>query len=123
MNQRRPKNLNLLTIRFPLPAFVSILHRISGVLLFLFVPFLLWGLQVSLTETGFENLKAWRSDMVINAILWLMFFPLCFHLVAGLRHLLTDILIGVTLRGGRIGALLTVIITFILILFVGVWLW
>ncbi|MBV8802224.1 MAG: succinate dehydrogenase, cytochrome b556 subunit, partial [Gammaproteobacteria bacterium] len=44
MNIQRPKNLNLFTIRFPVPAIASILHRISGFILFLLIPFMLWAL-------------------------------------------------------------------------------
>lgn len=123
MNQTRPKNLNLFTIRFPLPAIVSILHRITGFLLFLLIPFVLWGLQLSLTESGFISFQQWRNNTVVNCILWLLLIPLCFHLVAGLRHLLMDIQIGVTLRGGRMGALLTIIVTLILVILAGIWLW
>jgi hypothetical protein len=46
----RPKNLNLLTIRLPIPALVSIMHRVSGAFLFLLLPGLLWLLAQSLAS-------------------------------------------------------------------------
>ena len=48
MNENRPKHLALSQIRLPLPGLVSILHRVSGMLLFLVLPLLLWALQYSL---------------------------------------------------------------------------
>jgi len=48
VSHQRPKYLDLFRIRLPVPGFVSILHRISGLGLFLFLPFLLWLLQSSL---------------------------------------------------------------------------
>lgn len=123
MDHTRPKNLNLFTIYFPLPAIVSFLHRASGCFLFLCIPFLLLGLQSSLTESGFANFQKWHGNFIINFIFWLLIIPFCFHLVAGIRHLLTDIQIGVTLRGGRFGAALTIIVTIILVILAGIWLW
>jgi succinate dehydrogenase / fumarate reductase cytochrome b subunit len=54
----RPKNLNLLSIRLPVNALVSILHRVSGFALFLVLPLLLWCLQQSLQSAqGFEQVQ------------------------------------------------------------------
>lgn len=119
----RPKNLNLLTIRLPITALVSALHRISGFLLFLLAPILLWMLSYSLQENGFEDFQRWFSHFYIKLLFWAIFIPYCYHLVAGIRHLLTDIHIGDSLKGGRLGALLTIIISLLLILLVGIWLW
>lgn len=94
MHHTRPKNLNLLTIRFPLPAIASILHRISGFVLFLFIPLALWGLSFSLTDTGFDTLQQWLNGCCAKFFFWLLLIPFCYHLVAGLRHLLSDIHIG-----------------------------
>ena len=124
MNYSRPKNLNLLTIRFPLPAIASICHRLSGVALFLLIPFLLWALDFSLTLSGFETIQSWIINSgFMKLIIWLIFIPFCFHLVAGIRHLLMDIHIGSSLKGGKRGAALTFIFTLILILLAGIWLW
>lgn len=123
MNQPRPKNLNLFTISFPLPAIVSILHRISGAFLFLCIPFALWLLQLSLTESGFEILQEWMNSLFVKAVLWIIFVPFIFHLVAGIRHLLSDIHIGDTLKMGRIMSVLTFIISAVLVILAGVWLW
>lgn len=123
MHQSRPKNLNLFTIHFPLPAIVSILHRVSGAFLFLLIPFVLWGLEYSLTDTGFEALQHWMDQFIVKFIFWLLFIPFIFHLIAGIRHLLSDIHIGDSLKLGRMMALLTFIISALLVILAGIWLW
>ncbi|HLF67471.1 MAG TPA: succinate dehydrogenase, cytochrome b556 subunit [Gammaproteobacteria bacterium] len=123
MNRTRPKNLNLFTIHFPLPAIVSILHRLSGAFLFLCIPLVLWLLAYSLTEDGFASLQQCMSSVTAKAIIWLLLIPFIFHLVAGIRHLLSDIHIGDTLKLGRAMALLTFIVTAVLVILAGVWLW
>jgi len=123
VNQPRPKNLNLFTIHFPLPAIVSILHRMSGAFLFLCIPFVLWLLAFSLTDTGFANLQQWMSTMIVKAILWIILIPFIFHFVAGIRHLLSDIHMGDTLKMGRIMSVLTFILSAVLVVLVGIWLW
>lgn len=123
MHRTRPKNLNLFTIHFPLPAIVSILHRISGAFLFLLIPAVLWLLSYSLTDSGFDVLQQWSGTLYVKFIFWLVLVPFCFHLVAGVRHLLSDIHIGDTLKMGKTMSLLTFIITAVLAVLAGVWLW
>jgi len=124
MNNKRPKNLNLFTIRFPIPAIVSILHRISGVLLFLLFPILLWVFSLSLaSEQSFTRLHTLLSTAFAKFVIWIILAPLCYHLVAGIRHLLMDIHIGEDLQSGRRGAQLTILVAAILVVLVGVWLW
>ena len=123
MRDSRPKNLNLFTIRFPLPAIVSILHRVSGAILFLLIPVFLLMFDVSLTWSGFELLQEWLGSIYIKLLLWLIFIPFCFHLVAGIRHLLMDIHIGSSLKGGRIGAITVFAVTIVLVLLAGIRLW
>src|ERR1700733_11708112 len=97
MKNKRPKNLDLFTIRFPLPAIVSILHRISGVVLFLLIPACLWLLQYSLTYVGFEHLFGFFHQPAVKIVLWCVLLPFIYHLLAGIRHLLSDMHIGTTL--------------------------
>ena len=118
-----PKNLNLFTIKFPLPAIISILHRLSGAILFLLIPFALWGLSYSFTETGFETYRTWFTNIYVKLSFWLLFMPFCYHLIAGIRHLLLDIHIGESLQKARFSAALTLILSLLMILLVGVWLW
>ena len=119
-----PKNLNLLTIRFPIPAIVSILHRVSGVLLFIFIPFALWGLHLSLSsQESFDKLAEILSMPFVSFITWAFLSAFIYHFVAGVRHLLMDIHIGEELSSGRFASYLTLLISTVLIILAGVWLW
>lgn len=124
MKNQRPKNLNLFTIRFPIPAIVSILHRISGVILFLLIPIVLWGLYLSLSsQQNFDDLHQFLLTPGMKFFLWCSLSAFLYHLVAGIRHLLMDIGIGEELRSGKISAILTIVIAALLIILTGVWLW
>ena len=81
----KPMNLNLFTIAFPVTAIVSILHRISGALLFLLIPVLLLSLQKAVYFPSFFNLTVTHK-----ICLWLGLTILMYHLFAGVRHLLMD---------------------------------
>ena len=123
MSHQRPKNLNLLTIHFPIPSIVSFLHRVSGVFLFFLIPIILWALSYSLTDSGFDSLQRSLGNIYIKFIFWILFIPFCFHLIAGIRHLLSDIHIGDTLKLGRTTAILTFIMTALFVILAGIWLW
>ena len=124
MHDPRPKNLNLFTIHFPIAAIVSILHRISGVFLFLLLPFSLWLLSFSLTSfENFDLIKQWLSVSWVKFSLWLFLMPFLYHLTAGIRHLLMDIHLGDEKVSGRRMAQATLIVSIILIVLAGIWLW
>ena len=102
MRQNRPVNLDLTKFSFPITAIVSILHRLSGLLLFILIPFLLGALQYSLTgRSQFNELKACLTNPVVLFIIWLCLSALIYHIVAGVRHLLMDIGFGEGLAAGR----------------------
>ncbi len=88
----RPKNLNLLTIRLPINALVSILHRASGCLLFLMLPLLLGFLQLSLSSAQHYQMAL---DVVHSFVIKLMLLGLAWaffhHFFAGIRHLAMDV--------------------------------
>lgn len=121
---KRPINLNLLTIKFPLAAIVSILHRASGVFVFLLIPFLLWMLDLSLgSPIEFDHLQDVLSSPIVKFIWWLFIAALLYHLIAGVRHLLMDVGIGESLQGGRQSAIITLGLAIVIALLIGVWLW
>ncbi|SDJ63603.1 succinate dehydrogenase, cytochrome b556 subunit [Microbulbifer yueqingensis] len=124
MNKNRPVNLDISTIKLPAAALVSILHRISGVILFAVVALLLYMLDASLSsEQGFADMAALFSSTPAKLLLWASLAALIYHLIAGVRHLLMDLGIGESLEGGRRGAVLVLVLSVILILLTGVWLW
>lgn len=124
MKDNRPINLDISTIHFPLAAITSILHRISGVIIFVGIGVLLWLFDISLaTEEGFNNLKGGSNSPLFKIILWGIFSALAYHVVAGIKHLLLDVGIGETMEGGETGAKLTILISLVLIAAIGVWIW
>jgi succinate dehydrogenase / fumarate reductase cytochrome b subunit len=122
--KKRPVNLDLRTIKMPVTAIISILHRISGLLLLFFIPVFLWGLQHSLSSAqGLMDIQALFDSNILLFIVWVFLSALIYHLIAGIRHLLMDIGIGETLIGGRRGAWLVAGVAVIAIVILGVWLW
>lgn len=124
MNTKRPINVNPLSIRLPLSALVSIAHRLSGILVFLLIPILLWGFQRSLASPeGLNQVKECFSAPVFKFVIWALLSATLFHLCAGCRHLLMDMRIGDSLRGGRWGAILVLCVSALLIIGTAYWMW
>ncbi|SIT39512.1 Succinate dehydrogenase, cytochrome b556 subunit [Paraburkholderia ribeironis] len=81
----------LTAYRLPLAGRVSILHRVSGALLFVFLPFLLYLFDQSLTsELSFEVFKGFLSNIVVKLITLVLAWAFLFHFCAGIRHLVMD---------------------------------
>lgn len=124
MNTQRPINLNLWRLRFPVMAIASILHRISGVIIFLCLPLLLYLLQQSLISQGkFDSVTQFIANPLIRIILWVALSALLYHLFAGIRHLLMDLGFGESLSAGRATAYLVIVLAIITSILSGVWLW
>jgi succinate dehydrogenase cytochrome b subunit len=124
VNKKRPVNLDIGTIQLPLPALVSILHRASGVALFVGVAILMWLLDVSLTdEEHFNTVKVLFDSVFCKLIIWGVLAALIYHSAAGVRHLIMDMGIGETLEGGKRSARLVFIVTIVLVVLVGACLW
>ena len=88
----RPKNLDLRTIRLPINALVSILHRLSGCVLFLLIPIILFTLfQTLKSENDFNNLKFILALPKLKIIYFVLLWPFFHHFYAGIRHLAMDI--------------------------------
>jgi succinate dehydrogenase / fumarate reductase cytochrome b subunit len=124
VNDKRPKNLDFSTLRLPLPAITSILHRVSGVLIFAGVAVLLWLFSESLSSSeGFARVDSWLSMPITKLLIWAILSGLLYHLIAGIKHLVMDLGIGETLSGAQTGARLVVALSIIAIVMSGVWLW
>ncbi|KZB78996.1 succinate dehydrogenase [Yersinia pestis] len=89
--KQRPVNLDLQTIRFPVTAIASILHRVSGVITFVAVGILLWllGLSVS-SQEGFMQAATIMNSFFVKFIFWGILTALAYHICGGIRHLLMD---------------------------------
>lgn len=124
MKDQRPTNIDpasLMAYAFPLPALTSILHRISGLAIFIMIPLLLCLLQSSLaSEAKFEAvLNSW----LVKFFLWLTLSGLFYHLIAGVKHLIMDMGFGETLDGAQKGAKIVLGLSGFAALVLGVWVW
>ncbi len=124
MNTNRPVYLSLTQFRWPLPAMSSILHRITGMLLFVGIAFLLYLLDLSLTSAqGLEDARALLGQPLAKLLLIAIVATLIYHFVAGIKHLFLDFEVGDTKEGGRLAAQLTFVISAVLIVLAAAWLW
>jgi succinate dehydrogenase / fumarate reductase cytochrome b subunit len=123
--RKRPefRNINALkdlpTYRLPVAGIVSILHRISGFLMFLLMPLIIWMFDISITsEISFAKLSAafniglgfvpgWFMKLVALALIWAYLH----HFIAGLRHLYMDMFHAVTKEFGKSSAIVTLVLS------------
>ena len=102
----RPVTLPLLKLRLPLAGWVSLLHRISGVLLFFSLPLALYAFEQSLLgPESFERIRQQLMQPMARIALLLVVWALAHHLFAGIRHLLLDLHWGTSLHAARRSAL------------------
>lgn len=120
----RPKNLRLISIRLPLPALISILHRASGMLLFLVLPVLLWLLSLSLqSPQGFEQALDIMTTPWVKLFELGLIWAFLHHFFAGLRHLSLDLHFGLELAQARFTSKLVLAVSLLLTVAAGVALW
>ena len=126
----RPGTMRLvdaMQYRLPLAGWVSILHRASGTLLFLLMPFIIWMFDTSVTsEVSFESFRSafvagigflpgWFIKLVALALIWAYLH----HFIAGVRHLWMDMTHSVSKEFGRQSALTTLVLSVALTLLLG----
>jgi succinate dehydrogenase / fumarate reductase cytochrome b subunit len=124
----RPKYLSLsallFEIRLPLPGWVSILHRVSGLLLFLAVLWLLFMLDRSLaSEAGFESVRRYAGLPLVKLSLLALIWAYCHHFCAGIRFLFLDLDKGVDLGKARLTSVAVLIVSLALTTWLGWKLW
>ncbi|MEH6628911.1 MAG: succinate dehydrogenase, cytochrome b556 subunit [Motiliproteus sp.] len=125
MNKNRPVNLDLRTIKQPLPAISSILHRATGVILFLGVAFMLYAFDLSLgSQQGFDAAANMLSNSFFGQfIAWGLVSSLLYHLFAGVKHLVMDCGYCEELESGTAAAKVTLVCGAVATLLAGVWIW
>jgi len=117
------RNINafsdLPSYRLPAAGWVSILHRISGLLLFLLLPFIVWMFDTSLSSelsfgvfasaftAGIAFVPAWFVKLVVLALIWAFLH----HLIAGLRHVYMDATHSVGKAFGKSSAVVTLVLS------------
>jgi succinate dehydrogenase / fumarate reductase, cytochrome b subunit len=130
VKQRPGSNMRLLEAtqyKLPPAAVVSILHRLSGILMFVLMPFIIWMFDTSLTSEisysqftsvfvgGYGFLPAWLIKLVVLALIWAYLH----HFIAGLRHLWMDATHSVSKEFGRTSAFVTLGLSIVLTLALG----
>ena len=124
MNKLRFSNFNLLTIQYPFTAIISILHRLSGVLVFLMIPLLLGLLESALSNASeFASIQTLLTNPVSKLTVWFFLAALGYHFVAGVRHLLMDIGYAESLHAAKQSGMRAFGIALAWTVLVGVWLW
>ena len=130
MTRPRPGTMRLIdAMKYRLPAagWVSILHRVSGALMFVLLPFVIWLFDVSLTsEISYETFTSafvagigfvpgWFVKLVVLALIW----SYLHHLIAGIRHLWMDATHSVSLKQGSSSAMFTLVSSLLLTALLG----
>jgi len=118
---KRPVYLNLLKIRLPLPGVISFAHRITGVILFLAIPFAVYLLDQSVqSPQSFAKVQQMLDQPLMLFVQVLLLWSLAHHFFAGIRFLLIDAEIGVEKTSARTGSWLVLLaetITLLVIVF------
>ena len=123
MKSNRPINLPLSQViavnsKSPI-AMASILHRVSGIVLFLLVPVMLCILQTSLSSPeGFESVL---NNIALRFVAWIFVAATAYHFVMGCKHLLADLGMNEEFQSGKTAAIVSFVIAFVLILASFVW--
>lgn len=128
LKKTRPKYLSLqallFEIRLPLAGWVSILHRISGILLFLAGVWLLFILDRSLaSEAGFEAIKHYLGLLPVKLSLLVLIWAYCHHFCAGIRYLFLDLHKGIDKASSRRTSVAVLLAGLALTAFFGARLW
>ena len=114
--------------RYPVMAIVSILHRASGVIMFVLMPFIIWMFDASVSSeisygqftsvfaAGVGFLPGWFFKLIALALIW----SYLQHFIAGLRHLWMDATHAVDLQFGRQSAFFSIVESLVLTLALGI---
>lgn len=122
--KKRPKYLNLVQIKLPIAGFASILHRVSGIGLFLMLPLLIWLLELSLRSAeSFQALQAVIANPFVKLILIGLLWAFLHHFFMGIRILLIDVHVGVDKVHASMSAKAVLAVSLALTLILGAKLW
>lgn len=124
MNKTRPKHLALHKIKLPLPGYVSILHRVSGAVLFISLPLLLLLLDQSLRSIEtYTNLTEHLASPFLKLVLLGLMWAFLHHFCAGLRYLAIDLHLLPSLAAARTSSKWVMAVSLALTVVFGVKLW
>ncbi len=130
MRRQRPGTMRLVDAtqyRLPPAAWVSILHRVSGALMFVLLPFVIWMFDVSVTsEISYERFTTafgagigFVPGALVKLVVLGLIWAYLHHFIAGVRHLWMDMTHSVTKEQGRTSAMLTLVLSLLLTVALG----
>ena len=124
-SRQRPKYVDINLLHLPLPGLVSIFHRVTGVVMFMFlIPAVLFVLQCTLgSEAGFNEWKSVLAHPLAKLIVLGFVWSYMHHLFAGIRYLLLDVHVGIALEPARMSARIVLASGVIATVLVGVRIW
>jgi len=119
--------VDALQYRLPLAGVVSILHRVSGGLMFILLPFIVWLLDVSLTSeisyerftSAFEFGTGFVPGFIVKLVVLALIWAYLHHFISGVRHLYMDATHSVTKDFGRQSAVVTLVLSLLLTVALG----
>lgn len=126
MTAERPVNLSLLGLfaAMPVTAVASILHRITGIVLFGGALYLCYLLDLALAgQAGFAQAAGVLATPLGKLALWAILAALGYHLLAGVKHLLLDLHVGDTLAGARFASWVSIVLAVLTAVAAAFWLW
>lgn len=123
---KRPINLSKqIVMNQPLTAIASILHRIAGIVLFFGIFIMLYALDLALgSQDGFDTVaNLIETNYFVKFVVWGLLTALAYHWVAGLKHLIMDLDIGVSIKGIWVLSIAALVLGISLSILAGVWIW
>lgn len=122
-----PRNIGLASLksyRFPVTAISSILHRITGVLMVVLLPLLLWAFSLSMdSNLSFYHLHFLLTHTFWSVVVWLFLSAVSYHVIAGVRHLIMDFGFAEEMRTASVTSVLVMVLGMLVAIFWGLWLW
>jgi succinate dehydrogenase / fumarate reductase cytochrome b subunit len=124
VRRERPKNLDLATVKFPITATASILHRVSGIIVFIALAIFLTLLNYSLTsEADFSRVAGYFDNFLIEFVMWGSLTALAYHAVFGVRHMIQDLGVWEEMESASLSAKAGFVITAVLSALAGILVW
>ena len=124
MRKERPKNLDLSSIQFPVTATASIIHRVSGIIVFVALAILLLLLNCSLEDqAGFDRVAEYTDGFILQFVFWGTLTALAYHAVFGVRHMIQDLGYWEEMDSASISAKIGFVIVAVLSVLAGVLVW
>jgi succinate dehydrogenase / fumarate reductase cytochrome b subunit len=120
----RPMHLNLFVIRFPITAISSICHRISGIWIFICLPFVLLMLQESLANVeSFADISNKFNIIYYKLFFFSFLIASIYHAIAGIRHIIMDFGFFESKNDSKVTSWIVIISSIIISLLLGVYIW